>query len=159
MKTWLFFILAIIASDSFANDWWLDVHLASYHFNRDGYYQDGEQHDWNEKNFGLGVTYQYHENVQLMGGFFDNSYHTHSNYAAINFHANYNIKSLIIKPGVLIGGVTGYEDTPMNENSWVRTVTPMAGPNLSIGTKKLLLNIGLIPIEDMGITFTLKIKI
>ena len=115
--------LMLVAQDAYS-DTWVDIHLGSKHMSSDGWYsyQDGERvnHEWNERNLGIGVDHDITHNVSALAGVFVNSFHILTYYAGFDLHTS---RAKPIQVGVSVGPLKGYEDTIM-------PVKFMAQPNL-----------------------------
>lgn len=73
--------------------------ITSWHFDRDKKY--------NENNFGLGIEQRLNQDWSISAGYFRNSFDRHTNYALASYTPlQYGDWRL----GVVMGGVTGYED-------------------------------------------------
>lgn len=73
--------------------------VTSWHFDRDKSY--------NENNFGLGLERRLSDTWSVSAGFFRNSFDRHTNYAFAGYTP---IEYAGWRAGVVMGGVTGYED-------------------------------------------------
>jgi hypothetical protein len=107
---WLYRSAVILAAVfapqlALADDLWLNVNLASYHFDRTKGY--------NEQNLGIGAEYRRGDHLRFIGGEYDNSFNRTSWYAG----AAYFTKPLIAvfgvdaRAGLAGGAVTGYDHT------------------------------------------------
>ena len=149
------FILALLSSSAFSIDkgqWALDINLASKH--EKSTYDNNQE--YNENNFGLGLSYGYSESIDFKVGFYDNSYNRTTKYLAAIWQKNYYYKQLRISPGAGIFLVTGYDGTP----EFAKKIQPGVIPSLSIGYENVALNIGLVPsVKSNNVaTFQLQIK-
>lgn len=99
----------------------LDINIGSRH--SEGTYWGLENRSrgyiekkYNENNFGVGLSYGYRTWVDFKTGFFENSYEKNSFYIGAFIHKDiylFRSKMWLIAPGVNVGGVTGYNNTPM----------------------------------------------
>lgn len=103
--------LTLMAKSASANDTWLDVNLASNH-SIDYYMKNGQRHNFNEDNFGLGITKELSQSFDFKTGFFKNSFNNQSLYIGGNLKHTQKIGQWFIEPGVTLGVATGYQDTP-----------------------------------------------
>ena len=126
-----------------AGDLWLDVNVASYHVDADSYCYQGECDDFNELNYGLGLSYTMDDLIEWQAGFFRNSYDQHSNYAGIKFKHDFINGDFAVTPGILVGGVTGYDDTGVEAS----VVQMMALPSLSVSYADVRATIGYLPLK------------
>jgi len=142
---WLGLIVAALLTGMFLseceaanNDLWLDINMGSYHergywWTRDdnGTITEGE---FNQKNFGLGLTYGINNYVDINGGFYDNSYNKNSFYAGAIIKYPLPIPSdyLRVEPGIKLNVATGYTGTPDDEDTWNGL---MAAPMLHLGVQ------------------------
>jgi hypothetical protein len=67
-------------------------------------------HEWNEKNWGLGVDHDINHHVSVVAGFFKNSFGITTKYAGLDVHTS---RAKPIQLGVALGPMRGYEDTLM----------------------------------------------
>jgi hypothetical protein len=95
-----------------------NIHLASYHFNRDYY--------WNEKNYGAGI--EYGDNTYVSTGYFRNSYNKNSLYVITGILCS-NLQ-------MFLGVATGY---PKHLNS-VTNLRIIGGISKTFNSVKLTLN-------------------
>ncbi len=142
---WIGFIIAALLTgmflasecDAAENDLWLDINMGSHHergywWTRDdnGNITEGE---FNQKNFGLGLTYGVDKYIDVYGGFYDNSYNNNSFYAgALVKYPLFTKKSnwLRLEPGIKLTAATGYLDTP-DEKDTINGI--MYAPMLHLG--------------------------
>lgn len=121
-------------------DWYLDINGVSRHS------EDPKNEvaralmrkygvsEWNEDNFGVGVTAKDANKFYTLGGY-NNSLGEPSYYAGGGYQRRFG-NDFYIEPGLLAGVVTGYEDP----------VTPMLIPKLGLGIKDVgQLNLSYLP--------------
>lgn len=104
-------LLAAMFPKAYAGDFWVEANLASYHPSADSYCYEGTCDDFNEFNYGLGLSYEMDELVEWTGGFFRNSYDKNSMYAGIKFKHDFQLDGGALTPGITVGAVTGYDNT------------------------------------------------
>jgi hypothetical protein len=128
MKSILFALVLLVASTAHANegDWWLDIHVLSYHNNdsRTWYDDDGKAREWQEDNWGLGVGYGITQHMELKAGAYRNSHDATSVYAGVKWHTDYE---RLISIGLLAGLVTGYEETQHVDGPVTGYLLPVIG--------------------------------
>lgn len=91
--------------------WWLDVNLASRH-SRDTYFYEGRVQEYNSKNFGLGLSYDYSDWCDIKAGWFHNSYRKTSLYALVHPHYDFlRSPHRMFAVGAGVGAITGYDNT------------------------------------------------
>ena len=135
-------------------DMGLDINLFSFHIKR--CYSNCTR-EFNEVNTGLTYTYQAHNRAQVMAGFLKNSFNENSKFLAINFTArDYRVGRLTFTPAFAIGGVDGYEDTPVQLT--YKGIAPVLMPNLTVKHDIYRFNIGILPSADTA-SFTSRIGI
>lgn len=126
---------------------YLDVSLTSYHFDRSPEYK-GVSFRHNEDNFGLGVSYQLNEDIELKLGYFENSHYKTSVYALVNktlWNLNSSNSHWDVRAGLAAGLVSGYEGTKGENELSFGVAQPMILPNVVIGYKRVQSLIGLVP--------------
>lgn len=106
----IFCLLSLPAS---AGDLWVDIHGLSIHSSSSYSYKQYSG-DYNWANLGAGVGYALTPNVELKAGAYWNSYENLSVYAGARFGLRLPVgdSGVIVDPGLTVGVVTGYEDTP-----------------------------------------------
>ena len=133
--TFVTMMLLLVSSLSYAGifensehrgNWYVDSTVMSKHIN--------PSEDYNESNFGLGVTYRYTQYLEYRVGYYKNSYSKHSNYALVNVipypytKGNWNIDA-----GLNLGIIDGYQDTKIGNNGVsIGSVNLMVAPSVSI---------------------------
>lgn len=123
-----------------AADLYLDVNGFSRHSQKYYTYQ-GQRQAFNEDNAGLGLTSSWTDNVDLTAGFYRNSYAKPSVYGGANLHMNFKGGPIVWRPGVSVGLVSGYDNTP--DHAGVVRLAVM--PNVAISTGNLGVKIGYVP--------------
>lgn len=108
-------------------DLWIDVNVASYHAGGNGYCYKNDCHDFNQFNYGLGVSYEMDSLIEWTGGFYRNSYDENSVYGGVRFNHNFNVGQFNVTPGIFVGGVTGYDDTEVEASPLQLIALPMVG--------------------------------
>ena len=98
MKILTIILLLILANNSYSeeSEYKFNIHLASYHFNRD--------YDWNEKNYGFGVE-KHTDSVYFGVGYFKNSYNEDSFYLSIGVDT---VMFNSVEIGLFSGIASGY---------------------------------------------------
>jgi len=119
----------------------LDLNLTSNH-TTDGYYENGQYIKYNSKNRGAGVTYFNGENTEVFTGWYSNSYYQKSVYLGVNFVASYKFGKIAVRPGLAIGGVSGYLNTPQQTTDGMML---MVLPNVSVGVGDFSVKVGYVP--------------
>ena len=130
------FCSAVVADDNLL----LDVNGYSWH-SRDIYTSGGMSREYNSMNTGLGLTKQVSNHVDVSAGVYENSYYKTSVYGCANFHLNFGGGALIVRPGVSVGIVTGYDNTPDNTG----VVRPIVLPSLVASFNDFGVRFGFVP--------------
>ncbi len=115
-------------------DLWLDVNGLSWHTQRT-YFWQGQTRTYNQTNFGLGVGAGLNDWSEVKAGWFNNSYRKTSVYATVNLTPTwlkYRNGDWYVAPGVALGAITGYHDTPEQTD----TVAPFGLLNVTVGHVK-----------------------
>lgn len=139
-------IAAALALTSFARAergaFWLDANLASKHSEKN-YVWENREHRYNERNFGLGATYEFSAWGEVKAGWFDNSYRRTSVYGMVNLKKNLlSNQRWLVAPGLAAGLVTGYQNTPEQTGA----LAPWGLVTLSIGdSSRWRVNLGYLP--------------
>lgn len=141
IKTVVVATLLIFSTQAYSLDGWLDVHLTSFHSNRTYIDQSGNDVEYNQNNFGLGLSLPVNSYIDARAGFFENSYDNTTVYAGADFHTNSN---KLISAGINAGLASGYKNTPAKTS----TLTPMLVPCLTFKVKNFRTQIGYIPAID-----------
>jgi len=119
----------------------LDLNLGSYHLKR--CYSNCTK-KFNEFNYGLTGTYRPTEHIELWAGFVRNSFNQSSKFGVINFNNTYFTDSKIkLIPGIGLGFVDGYGNTPVKVTFGDTGIAPIVMPNLTIQKNHHRLNVGL----------------
>jgi hypothetical protein len=172
MKSLLFLVLILWAGMASANDVFIDVNGFSKH-SQGSYITDcattttpkskshgkghGKGHGgttstscgsekFNSQNGGLGLTYSMTKHFDAKVGFYDNSYYRTSWYAGVNAKYDFNYGKFSISPGVMVGGATGYDNTPMYGD----VVQLIAIPNVKMAYGPIGMTLGYIPKSPVG---------
>jgi len=140
----------LLAHEAKAGDFWLDANVASYHISTHDYCYNGKCEDFNQLNYGLGVTYYMDDTIGFTGGFFKNSYSKTSAYAGIEFKKDFAFDKTTVSPVLMIGGVTGYQDTEVGGGP----VRLMALPALSVSHGDYRAVVGYLPMKLVGTAHT-----
>ena len=129
-------ILLFVSGTAIAENFEVELHLTSYHFNDDGYEED---------NYGLGLSYFFKERWSATGGIFNNSYDDTSIYVGVAY--TYDLcasDKFACTIGALGGVVTGYEDNIDHAGD----LYPIILPEFKIGYQQYFLKSRFIP--DFG---------
>ncbi len=122
---------------------WLDMTITSWH-ERDYYVLDGQRYKFNDQNFGLGLAWEFQKNMELKGGFANNSYDDLSLYVGLNFKMDLlDHPDWFIQPGIFAGLATGYDEPPED----LGVITPMGMLTLTGGYKKIRATAGYVPTD------------
>ena len=146
MKKIAFCLMFAVSGAAVASDTWFEVSGVSKHLQKSTYTWKGETKKFNETNIGLGLAKEVHDNVELKVGFYENSYNKTSKYAAGFVHANMTYGDFKVKPGVVAGVVTGYDETPELANK----VQPIAYAVIAVEYKSVRVNVGYLPSRLVG---------
>jgi hypothetical protein len=136
------FLMAGCGSAQAAEDMWtVDFNVASVH-SQENYYIDGAATPFNEDNQGLGIRYGLTDHVDVMAGFYDNSFHKTSVYAGVEWHTS---REYLVSVGVAVAAVTGYSGTP--------TETPLIFlPVVQLGQPEIGMRFGHMPVGEVKFT-------
>ena len=122
----------------------LDVTLGSRHSAKTYRYKGGV-YEYNEKNYGLGITASFKEfaprNVEVSAGWYENSYNHTSAYVSVTAKHEFRFGGFAASPGITFGYATGYEKTPAKAPFLQATVLP----NLHISFRGIGVRVGYIP--------------
>lgn len=147
MKTVIALILFLFAVPSQADiiqDISLDVNLASRH-SVPTYRYKGRIHEYNQKNYGLGVTASFStflpKNFEASVGWYENSYEHTSVYVSVTAKHEFRFGDFAVSPGIAFGYASGYEKTPIKAPRLQATVFP----NIQISLHGVGIRIGYIP--------------
>lgn len=124
-------------------DLWIDINLASKHTSASQYTHNGKTEDYNERNYGFGMSYDIDGTFEVTGGFFRNSYDKHSDYLGVKAKHDFNFGHFTVTPGVTVGFVTGYENTEVDAPKF----QPIAVPSVAFGYNDFRTTIGYIPLR------------
>ena len=141
-----FVALMMIAGSATAGDVWVDMNGVSKHIGAEEYTFNGETKKFNEINRGLGVGVEVHKNVEVTAGFYENSYYKNTVYVGSRLFLNYKVGEVKIKPGVLIGAVTGYDDTVEQ----AKKLQPIGYATLSVEYENVRVGFGYLPSRAVG---------
>ena len=141
IKTIIATMFLTFSTQAHSLDGWIDVHLTSYHSNSTYVDQSGNDVEYNQNNFGLGLSLPVNSNIDARAGFFKNSFNKTSGYLGADFHTNSN---KFFSAGINTGLASGYKNTPAKTS----TLTPMLVPYLSFKVNNFRTQIGYIPAID-----------
>jgi len=133
-----------------ADEFWADANVASYHISSHEYCDNGKCQDFNQLNMGLGVTYYMDDTIGFTGGFYKNSYSKLSTYAGLAMKHDIAVGTYTVSPTLLIGGVSGYQDTEVGGGP----IKLMALPALSVSHDKYRAVVGYLPTKLVGTAHT-----
>ena len=117
----------------------LDIHGFSKHSDR---CYRGCTKEYNEQNYGLGLTYASRDWLDLSVGTFKNSFNNQSTYAALAFNNDIHYGLITMSPTLMLGVTTGYEG--ISKRSW-GTYSPVVVPSLTFKAGAFSTNVGFIP--------------
>jgi len=123
----------------------LNLHIGSYHTGGIGGWwsaESGELEQYNETNPGLGLSYQFNNNLEVRGGGYKNSHNANSFYLG---GAAYTSSRRLLSIGAAAGVVTGYDGLILNPDFEYKKVQPFAMPTVYINTKRVRTEIGYLP--------------
>lgn len=124
-------------------DFWVDANLASKHTHASEYTYKGKTEDYNEANYGLGLSYDIDGTFEATAGFFRNSYDKHSNYIGVKAKHDFRFGYVTVTPGVTAGFVTGYDDTEVD----APVLQPIVVPSVAVEYNNFRTTIGYIPLR------------
>lgn len=143
---------------AFADDTFLDVNLASKHFGTivcDPHVYDCAKYP-NQSNLGLGLSTKVSQfddgegvrfAIDVKVGFYNNTFYKNSVYGLVNLRGMDPMKLGSVRPGLVLGLVTGYNDTPQQAS----TLMPILMPNVAVGlSKKTEVMFGYLPSRMFG---------
>lgn len=123
---------------------YLDINLTSVHHRR-GWKEQGRVIPFNDGNFGIGLTHEIRNFLEVKAGFYDNSYYKTSGYAVANFIYHARFGPVTVAPAFGIGLVSGYRGTSCDYTHGRSNVEPAIFPNLNVGAGPVRISIGAIP--------------
>lgn len=127
-------------------DVWLDLNLGSKHFGgSDGYCYQGTCGSLNQNNPGIGMSYEYTDNVELKAGYYENSYFKTTAYLAVTASANYRSHGFSLSPGLTVGVVTGYDETRVMADQ----VQPVAMASLKLQYREVRAILTYLPMRQV----------
>lgn len=136
---------------------WVDVNLISKH-SRPTYYntQSKQIEEFNQENFGIGLTQTLTNNLDFTIGGYKNSFSETSFYTGVNLKAKFgNVFS--ITPGIAGLLVTGYGDAPINSVMAGKDLLFVPMPNITFSDSQFKLTIGYYSsklVEENGVSVT-----
>ena len=130
-------ISSLISTQANAFNGWMNIHLGSSHA-QSQYVEKGELQEYNEKNFGIGLALPVTSKLDVLSGFYENSYNKTSVYAGVNYHSPNNYG---LSVGLNSGFVTGYDDTANNDSK----IAVMLVPHVTYAVKNFRAEVGFIP--------------
>ncbi|MCG6938606.1 MAG: hypothetical protein LJE83_10630 [Gammaproteobacteria bacterium] len=134
-------LLLVVSKQAYSFDGWLNIHITASHAKRTYMDKTGNNVEYNQNNFGLGVSLPYNSNIDVRAGFYDNSFNATSVYAGADLYVN---PSRFVTVGVNTGVATGYENTPAHTS----TLAPMLMPHITFKMKNFRTEIGYVPSFD-----------
>lgn len=88
---------ALVSEHARADGLWLTAAVKSYHMDRTAHY--------NEKNYGIGLEYQFNKDIAAVAGEYKNSFYNKSTYYGVLYTP---FSAGPFKAGILAGEITGY---------------------------------------------------
>src|SRR5688500_5707906 len=105
-------LIGVVADVRVYANTWLDINVTSWHSQSD-YHWEQQVREFNRNNFGLGATRELRDWLEVKAGWFENSYEKTSLYGLVALKWQfYKKRSLSLAPGVALGAVSGYQNTP-----------------------------------------------
>ncbi|MEJ2116103.1 MAG: hypothetical protein P8X88_08710 [Gammaproteobacteria bacterium] len=121
----LFIVLLLFCATAQAEHTELELHLTSYHFSN--------RSDYEEKNYGIGITHYFKDRWGISAGVFNNSYDNTSVYLGLTYTYDFcSSDSIMCSIGVIGGVVTGYEGYV----SGAGELRPIALPEFKFGYRR-----------------------
>lgn len=124
----------------------LDLHVASYHTDR---CYRGCTKEYNESNFGLGLSYAATNWLDVGAGQLTNSFDNQSTYFVVILNRDVRMKSFVVSPSFALGATTGYAEI-MDNTIGGSDFSPVAIPSVSVKRGKFSSNFGFIPAGYAG---------
>ncbi len=117
------------------NDLYIDANITSKHL-------DGGTH--NQKNLGLGLSYDYTKHIEFKLGFYDNSFDVTSVYSLTNFYYDWRKN---VRLGFAVGLVSGYRGTAgeMKNFEVQYNLQAMVLPSIDLHNNEYHMIIGMLP--------------
>ncbi|MHB0978435.1 MAG: hypothetical protein ACYC1K_03500 [Minisyncoccota bacterium] len=141
MKPLILFLAIMLPHNiSTAGELYIDINGKAWHDNKT-YRYEKQTFNYNENNLGLGLTYSIHKYIEISTGYYYNSFRRNTLYGAAKLKYDIKYKAFTITPGLGLGLVTGYEDTPVKAD----IIQPVVIPVLRIVYEKVGLTIGYLP--------------
>ena len=150
----LLFLFSAKPANAEKGNTWLDLNIAAIHETRE--YKWWERNDdpfcfencgewksrkFNQQNFGLGLTHELQDSLEVKGGFYYNSFYKMSVYGGLNFKKDIQLGVIDVTPGVTLIGATGYNDTIMD----APFISPILLPNMGIRYDTVKVSVGYVP--------------
>jgi hypothetical protein len=145
LLTWISRIIvpvSFIFSASSLAETSVDLYGLSTHSGDGQYTQDGKSQPYNSQNWGIGLTKKIAGPLYIISGLVQNSYYNKSAYAGAQllkkrrFHSASKLK---LTYGLRVFYITGYEDTPLKSDKYLKAGFLQAG----IERKKTRLTLGI----------------
>lgn len=123
MKTAIILAIILLSAQANANELFLDINGFSMH-SKETYKYKGTRQEYNSNNTGLGLTYGLNKYTEASAGFYKNSYNKDTIYGLVRLKYDISMGNMTITPGINIGIVTGYWDTPVQADYYQVLVAP-----------------------------------
>lgn len=123
MKTPIILML-LFSSAAMAEHTEIELHITSHHFSNSS--------DFEEDNYGIGITHYFKDRWGISAGGFNNSYDDTSIYLALTYTYDFCSGITTCAIGLIAGGVTGYDDNV----SGAGEVRPVVIPEFKLGHKR-----------------------
>ena len=139
MYKYLILVISMVSINANA-DTYLDINGFSKH-SQPYYIYKGEYSKFNSQNFGVGITNTINKNLDFKVGMYYNSYYKLTVYSGFNLNTDFIVKDFTVTPGIMVGGATGYNNTPVH-SGFIQFVVI---PNIAVNYKKVGVTFGYIP--------------
>jgi len=126
MKRIILIMLVLLSAPLQAGELSLQLSGKSHH--------DKPKQEYNEENYGAGITYQVKQHY-IAAGFYKNSDNRTTKYLLTGWRKDLVDGDIIFAPGVVVGGLTGYKE---------KTVTAIM-PTLTFGYQRIKINTLFLP--------------
>ena len=141
-------VLLLLSTTAQAEHTELELHLTSHHFNN--------RSDFEEDNYGIGITHYFKDRYGISAGVFNNSYDNTSVYLGLIY--TYDLcssDSIICSIGAIGGVVTGYEGYV----SGAGELRPLALPEFKLGYQRYFIKSRFFPKTGSDTTSTITFSI
>ncbi len=143
-----FIVLLLYCTSALAEHTELELHLTSYHFSN--------RSEFEENNYGVGITHYFKDRWGISAGGFNNSYDDTSVYLGLIYTYDFcSSETIVCTIGVIGGVVTGYEGNV----SGAGEVRPIALPEFKLGYRRYFIKSRFFPETSSDTSSTITFSI